>query len=177
MAYNFFMPFKNLLLAFLILLPLKIFAAGYTSLGFMYISEDRGPENGTSSITRTLIDFGAGKIWGNGFILGFKYGSEQNEYPTGSLNRTGLGPSAGWMKSKSQGFYIMGTYFINPSLSGGYKGKGTQIDIGYRFALDKVSIGPQLSQKSFTFDEIDGNTVPAWKDNRIDPYFTVWIDF
>lgn len=172
------MPFKKLLLATtLVLFPLKSFSAGYAMIGFMYISEDRGTEGATSTITRTLIDFGAGKVWGNGFTLGFKYGSEQNEYPSGSMNRTGLGPSVGWMKSKNQGFYIMGTYFLNPSLSGGYKGKGTQIDIGYRFMLDKVSIGPQLSQKSFTFDEMDGNTVPAWKDNRIDPYFTVWIDF
>lgn len=157
---------------------MKTFAAGYTTLGFMYISEDRGVDGGTSSITRTLIDFGAGKIWGNGFALGFKYGSEQNEYPGGSMNRTGLGPSIGYLHKKNQGFYIMGTYFINPALSGGYKGNGTQVDIGYRFALDKVSIGPQLSQKNFTFDEIDGSPIsPAYVDNRVDPYFTVWIDF
>lgn len=172
------MPFKNILLALLVLLPLKTFAAGYTHLGVMYISEDRGVPGSSQQVSRTLIDFGAGKIWGNGFTFGFKYGSEQNEYPEGSLNRTGLGPSAGWMKSKSQGLYFMGTYFINPSMSGGYKGKGTQFDIGYRFALDKVSIGPQLSQKSFTYDEVNGVTIsPAYKDNRVDPYFTVWIDF
>lgn len=172
------MNHKQIFLALLFLFPLKTLAAGYTTLQFMYISEDRGVEGSSQQVSRTLIDFGVGKIWGNGFTLGIKYGSEQNEYPGGSMNRTGLGASAGWMKSKSQGFYIMGTYYINPSLSGGYKGKGTQADIGYRFALDKVSIGPQLSQKNFVYDEVDGMSIsPAYKDSRVDPYFTVWIDF
>lgn len=171
------MSVKNLLLAFLVLLPLKTFASGYTRLSLMYMSENRG-FGSTANTSRTLIDFGAGKIWGNGFTLGGMYGSEKNEYATESLNRTGLGPTIGWMKSKSQGFYILATYFINPTMTGGYKGSGHQIDMGYRFMLDKVSIAPQLSQKSFEFDEINGTPMnPAYQENRVDPYFAVWIDF
>lgn len=172
------MTIKNLVLALLVILPLKSFAGGYTHLGFMYISEDRGITGSSSQVNRTMIDFAAGKMWGNGFCAGIKYGSEQNEYPTGSANRTGLGASIGWMKAKSQGLYVMATYFPNPTMSGGFKGHGTQMDIGFRFALDKVSIGPQLSQKSFTYDDLNGMTInPPFEDKRVDPYFTVWIDF
>lgn len=171
------MPFKNLLLALFLILPLKTFASGYTRLALMYMSENSG-QGSTAQTSRTLIDFGAGKIWGNGFTLGGMYGSEKNELATQSLNRTGLGPTIGWMKSKSQGFYILATYFVNPTMTGGYKGNGHQIDIGYRFMLDKVSIAPQLSQKHFSYDEVNGTPIsPPYEENRVDPYFSVWIDF
>lgn len=171
------MSVKNLFLAFLVILPLKTFASGYTRLAIMYMSESSG-QGSTSEASRTLIDFGAGKLWGNGFTLGGMYGSEKNEYSTYSRNRTGIGPTIGWLKSKTQGFYILGTYFINPTMTGGFKGKGHQIDIGYRFMLDKVSIAPQLSQKSFSYDEVDGMPIsPSYEENRVDPYFAVWIDF
>lgn len=169
---------KTILLTFLILIPLQTFAAGYTRLGFMYQSEKRGISGATYDLTRNLLDFGAGKVWANGFNLGFLYGTETNNYVAGAEQRSGIGPTLGWMKSKSQGFYIYGTYFPNLTLTGGYKGKGTQIDIGYKFALEKVSIGPQLSQKSFEYDEQNGTSLSnSYQDNRIDPYFTVGIDF
>jgi hypothetical protein len=169
---------KNILLALLVLLPLQTFAAGYTRLGFMYQSEKVGSSGSTNDVTRTLLDFGAGKVWPNGFNLGFLYGSESNNYASGAQQRTGIGPTVGWMKNKSQGFYIMGTYFVSLTLTGGYKGKGSQIDLGYKFALDKVSIGPQFSQKTFEYNELNGTDLTnPYQDSRIDPYFTVWIDF
>lgn len=169
---------KNIILALLVLLPLQSFAAGYGSLAFMYQSEKRGTSGSTSDQTRTMIDFSAGKVWANGFTLGFKYGTENNDYTNGAQNRTGLGPTVGWMKNKSQGFYILGTYFVSLAMTGDYKGKGTQIDLGYRFMLDKLAIGPQLSSKTLEYTEHAGSTMsPSYVENRIDPYFTVWIDF
>lgn len=49
------MPFKNLLLAFLVLLPLKSFSAGYTRIALMYMSENSG-QGSTAQTSRTLID-------------------------------------------------------------------------------------------------------------------------
>ena len=153
-------------------------AAGYSRLALMYLSEKEGSEGSAVETSRTLIDFGAGHLFGNGFTLGGMYGSEKNETATQSLNRTGIGPTIGYMKSKSQGFYFLGTYFINPSATGGLKGTGTQLDIGYRFQLDKISIAPQFSKKSFKYTKMNDTELnPATVDDRIDPYFVVWIDF
>lgn len=172
------MSFKKLIPFFLLAFPLTSFAGGYTRLGLMYLSEKYGTEGSATETSRTLIDFGAGHFFSNGFTLGGMYGSEKNEQATQSLNRTGIGPTIGYMKSKSKGFYFLGTYFINPSATGGLKGNGTQIDIGYRFELDKVSIAPQFSKKSFKYTKMNGADLnPATVDDRIDPYFVVWIAF
>ncbi|AZZ37021.1 hypothetical protein CIK05_09520 [Bdellovibrio sp. qaytius] len=172
------MSFKNLLTIVLLFLPINVFAGGYSRIGIMYLTEKIGIEGSATETSRTLIDFGAGHLFGNGFTLGGMYGSEKDETATQSLNRTGIGPTIGYMKSKSQGFFILATYFINPSLTGGYKGTGTQIDLGYRFQLDKISIAPQFSKKTFKYTKLnDVDINPAYVDDRIDPYFVVWIDF
>lgn len=153
-------------------------AAGYVRIGTMYMSDSSGTEGATTNTSRTMIDLGAGKIYGNGFTLGGMYGSEKYDNGTSTANRTGIGPTVGYAKNKAAGFFILGTYFINPTLTGGYKGNGYQIDIGYRFALDSISIAPQFSKKSFTYDEQSGQTLsPAYVEDRIDPYFVVWIPF
>jgi hypothetical protein len=172
------MSFKKLVPLLFFVLPLTSQAGGYARLDIMYLSEKEGTEGSAVEVSRTLIDFGAGHLFGNGFTLGGMYGSEKNETATQGLNRTGIGPTIGYMKSKSQGFYFLGTYFLNPSATGGLKGNGTQLDIGYRFQLDKVSIAPQFSKKSFKYTKAnDVELNPPVVDDRIDPYFVVWIDF
>ncbi len=153
-------------------------AAGYVRIGTMYMSDSSGIEGSTTNTSRTMIDLGAGKLYANGFTLGGMYGSEKYDNGTSTSNRTGIGPTIGYMKNKAAGFFILGTYFINPTMTGGYKGNGYQIDVGYRFALDNISIAPQFSKKSFTYDEQSGQTLsPAYVEDRIDPYFVIWISF
>lgn len=172
------MSFKNLLLVVSFLLPINAFAGGYTRIAVMYLTDKIGPEGSAVETSRTLIDFGAGHLFSNGFTLGGMYGSEKYDQSTQTLSRTGIGPTIGYMKSKSQGFFFLGTYFFNPSRTGGYKGTGTQLDVGYRFALDKISIAPQFSKKTFKYNEVNGIDLdPAEIDDRIDPYFVIWIDF
>lgn len=172
------MSFKNLFLVVLFLLPFKAFAGGYTRISLMYLSEKIGTEGAAVETSRTLIDLGAGHLFSNGFTLGGLYGSEKYDQATQTSSRTGIGPTIGYMKSKSSGFFFLGTYFINPTMAGGYKGTGTQFDVGYRFALDKISIAPQFSKKSFKYDEANGiEQNPPLVDDRIDPYFVIWISF
>ena len=153
-------------------------AAGYVRIATMYMSNSSGVEGSTTNTSRTMIDLGAGKLYANGFTLGGMYGSEKYDNGTSTSNRTGIGPTIGYMKNKAAGFFVLGTYFINPTMTGGYKGNGYQIDIGYRFALDTISIAPQFSKKSFTYDEQNGQSIsPAYVEDRIDPYFVVWIPF
>lgn len=172
------MSFKNILLAVLFLLPINAFASGYTRISVMYLSEKIGVEGSAVATSRTLIDLGAGHLFGNGFTLGGMYGSEKYDQSTQTASRTGIGPTIGYMKSKTAGFFFLGTYFINPTMTGGYKGTGTQLDVGYRFALDKISIAPQFSKKTFKYDEANGmEQNPPIVDDRIDPYFVIWIAF
>ncbi|MES2801223.1 MAG: hypothetical protein V4654_01920 [Bdellovibrionota bacterium] len=172
------MSVKNLLLVASFLLPINAIAAGYVRIAAMYLTEKIGTEGATAETSRTLIDFGAGHLFSSGFTLGGMYGSEKYDQSSQTVSRTGIGPTIGYMKSKSQGFYFLGTYFFNPSRTGGFKGTGTQLDVGYRFQLDKISIAPQFSKKSFKYDEVDGFPLdPAFVDDRIDPYFVIWIDF
>lgn len=154
------------------------FAGGYFRIDGMYLSDSSGSEGSTTNSSRTLIDIGAGHLFGNGFTLGGMYGSEKRNYSTYTLDRVGVGPTIGYMKSKTQGFYFLGTYFINPTMTGGYSGTGYQLDIGFRFALDKISIAPQFSRKHFKFTEQNDVALsPAYIDDRIDPYFVIWIAF
>lgn len=172
------MSFKNLLLVALLLLPVNVFAGGYTRIAFMYMSDKIGSEGSAVETSRTLIDFGAGHLFNNGFSLGGMYGSEKYDQSTQTLSRTGIGPTIGYMKSKTQGFYFLGTYFINPTMTGGFEGTGTQLDVGFRFALDKISIAPQLSKKTFKYTKVNGIDLdPTYIDDRIDPYFVIWIAF
>jgi hypothetical protein len=160
-----------------ILISRITFAAGYVRIDTMYMSESSG--QGTSTdISRTLIDFGAGHLFANGFTLGGMYGSEKINANTYTLDRTGIGPTIGYMTSKSKGFYGLATYFFNPTLTGGYKGTGYQLDLGFRFELEKVSIAPQLSKKHFSYDEVNGTPItPPYEEDRIDPYFVIWISY
>lgn len=172
------MSLKKILLVVLLLLPINALAGGYTRIGVMYLSEKIGSEGSAVETSRTLIDFGAGHVFGNGFTLGGMYGSEKYDQSTQTASRTGIGPTIGYMKSKSQGFYFLGTYFINPSMTGGLEGTGTQLDVGFRFALDKISIAPQFSKKSFKYTKANGFDLdPPIIDDRIDPYFVIWIAF
>jgi len=172
------MSVKNLLLVASLLLPINTFAGGYTRFSFMYLTEKIGVEGSAVETSRTLIDLGAGHLFNNGFTLGGMYGSEKYDQSTQTSSRTGIGPTIGYMKNKSSGFFFLGTYFVNPTMTGGYKGTGTQLDVGYRFALDKISIAPQFSKKSFKYDEANGvEQNPPLIDDRIDPYFVVWISF
>lgn len=153
-------------------------AAGYVRIATMYMSDSSGTEGATTDTSRTMIDLGAGKLFPNGFTIGGMYGSEKYDNGSSTSNRTGIGPTIGWVKNKASGFFVLGTYFINPTMTGGYKGKGYQIDIGYRFDLENISIAPQFSKKSFSYDEQNGQSIsPAYVEDRIDPYFVVWIPF
>lgn len=168
---------KAIIFMFSLFISQNSFAGGYVRISTMYMSSGSSQDSSTET-SRTLIDFGAGHLFANGFTLGGMYGSEKVNYGTSTADLTGIGPTFGYMTSKSKGFYGLATYFLNPTLTGGYKGNGYQLDIGFRFELEKVSIAPQLSKKHFSFDEVNGAPIsPPNEVDRIDPYFVVWISY
>lgn len=172
------MRIKKYLLAVLVLTlftTTQAKAASYMKLGTVYMSED----NGGDTRSRLLLDLGGGWIGSSGLTLGFLYSTEKSTVSNGSsADRTSFGPNIGYASKKEEGWYFIGTYFLSSTTNTGFKGTGNQIDIGYKFAINKVSFAPQLSRKQYTYTSLDGNDLdPAYTEGRIDPYFVVWIDF
>lgn len=167
-----YIPF--LALALTLLTP-QAQAASYARLGAVYMSQD----NGGDTHSRLLLDLGGGWIANNGFTLGFLYASEKNNISNGtSYDRTSFGPNIGYASKKEEGWYVIGTYLLSSTTTTGLKGTGYQIDVGYKFQINKVSFAPQLSKKQFTYTTQDGNDLhPTYTEGRIDPYFVMWIDF
>lgn len=163
-----------IVIAFALLTPTAQ-AASYARLGAVYMSQD----NGGDTHSRLLLDLGGGWIANNGFSLGFLYASEKNNISNGaSYDRTSFGPNIGYASKKEEGWYILGTYLMSSTTTTGLKGTGNQIDVGYKFQINKVSFAPQLSKKQFTYTTQDGNDLnPTYSEGRIDPYFVMWIDF
>ncbi|MBC7457905.1 MAG: hypothetical protein H7235_06480 [Bdellovibrionaceae bacterium] len=159
----------------LILFATQAFAASYARLATVYMSED----NGGDTHSRLLLDLGGGWIANNGLTLGFLYASEKNTISNGSsYDRTSFGPNIGYASKKEEGWYVIGTYLMSSTTTTGLKGKGNQIDVGYKFQINKVSFAPQLSRKQFTYTTQNGNDLSSnYSEGRIDPYFVMWIDF
>ena len=176
---------KNKLIVLLQFIVLSVlsqpaFSGGYLKIDTMFISNSSGMEGGTidDRSSRTMMNFSAGQTFSNNVSLGVIYSSDKWETRTYAFDKVGLGLSLGYIKGKGKGPFIFTHYYPAPTMTGGYKGAGYQIDLGYRFQLDKVSIAPQLSKKVFTFNELNGEKIdPAYIDDRIDPYFVMWIDF
>jgi hypothetical protein len=151
-------------------------AGGYFRLGAMYIAEQRGLEGATSDVTRTMWDIGGGYVGSQGWTVGLLYGTEKINSGS-SFDRSSFGPSVGWATRKDDGPYAMGTYFLSPTMSGGFKGTGYQFDVGYKFKIRNISFAPQISKKHFEYDDQNGQAIdPKFIDDRIDPYFVVWVD-
>lgn len=159
----------------LTLLSTSAEAASYMKLGTVYMSED----NGGDTHSRLLLDLGGGWIANSGLTLGFLYATEKNTVSNGaSADRTSFGPNIGYASKKEQGWYVIGTYLLSSTTTSGLKGTGYQIDVGYKFQINKVSFAPQLSKKQYDYTTQDGNDLnPTYSEGRIDPYFVVWIDF
>jgi hypothetical protein len=63
---------------------------------------------------------------------------------------------------------------VPTSVPGSASGWGYQIDLGYKFAIRRISFAPQISYKDYEDKISDSSTVTQ---TYIDPYFVIWIDF
>ncbi len=161
-----------LFLALTVLIPLKSFSKSYMKLGTIYMAENTG----SGSTSRLWLDIGGGYLNPQGWNLGFLYSTEKSNYAGGSsVDRSSYGPTLGWSTTKDTGPYLLATYYLSSSKTNNSKGNGYQIDGGYKFALEKVSLALQLSQKHFKYD--DQNGFAGYTEDRIDPYFVVWVEF
>lgn len=136
-------------------------------------------EGATGDTKRTLLDLGGGYVQeSKGWAVGALYATDKTSSGSGEADRTAMGPMFGWISQKDNGAYVFGTYFLSANLTGGYTGNGYQFDVGYKFAVRKVSFGAQLSKKHITFDKLNGQSIsPKYVEDKIDPYVVMFIDF
>jgi hypothetical protein len=134
--------------------------------------------------------------------LGGMYQVEQDSintsgYSSDSLNnssksnRASYGPSLGYI---TEALHLNFTYFIESkwnletttSTGNGtyaYSGAGFQGDIGYKFPLWGMLIGPQLSYRKFTYDKLSTNNgsaltiTPKLEDDTFEPSLVIFLFF
>lgn len=147
-----------------------------------YSSYDLTRQNNTgeAEVTTTRYDLRFGYIMDMGLTLGAIYASDTEDYGSSDQVTTSYGVSVGYVADQ---FAILGHYFLSSEQDPGsdaFEGTGIQIDLTYLFEISgSVAFGPQLSYKSFTWDERadSGSLDQARKLTRIDPYFQFWFRF
>lgn len=152
-------------------------ADGYFKGGFLYQNDKSGSEGTSSSLSRQLMEFGGGYL-DAGWMYGFLYAMDNTSAGSGATaSRTAMGPSIGWMSTKDTGPYAMATYFYSATMDT-LTGSGYQLDVGYKFAVRRISFGAQLSKKYITFDKSSGTAItPKYIEDKIDPYFIMIVTF
>ena len=156
---------------FVIAIADDAYAEGYFRIGGSYMSSKVESSSSTSDSSRLLIDIGAGYIAEKGWSLGGLYSLESSDSDPKAYGLTG-----GWISRSENGFYALGTYFIKASDSSYSSGWGYQADLGYRIALRRVLIAPQISYKKYTYD-VDTTGDETISISHIDPMVVMWVDF
>lgn len=172
------MPNK-LIFTFLVafLTTTSAFADGYFKGALLYQNDKSGTEGAQGSTTRQVIDIAAGYLDPKGWMYGLLYAMDSSSAGGGSLNRTAMGPSIGWMSMKDNGPYIMATYFYTAKMDP-MEGTGFGLDVGYKFAVRRIAFGFQLSKRTITYDKANGAAMsPKYVEDKLDPAFVMLVTF
>lgn len=176
----------------------KPFLVGF---GAFYKAESR-KRSAKSDTSSYLADLRLAYAVADSLYLGATYGldvenietsgyASASDNSTSELNRQSYGPTFGYFRSN---FFSFITYHLNStwkvSSKGSstnteeeYTGTGFQLDVGVILPLGSVSIGPQLSYKTFTYKKLKSNggssssISPAFKDDKLEPQLTIWTSF
>jgi len=155
------------------------FADGYFKAGLLYSSDKSGTEGSAGDTTRNVMEFAVGYLNPKGVAYGVLHSTDKTTFGGGSIERTAMGPSIGWVSPKDNGPFVMATYFYSAKYNtGNMTGTGFGLDFGYKFSVRKVSFGAQLSKKQITYDKADGNPMePKYIEDKLDPSFIMLITF
>lgn len=170
-------------LANVILVALMGFVVGFSSSAqaqsiffgpsFLYTTSTSNNEGTETEQTRMDYDIKLGALLSSSIYVGGIYAQSNFESQTGSSvteqTRTSYGASVGYMQPA--GWFVIGHYFITSEFERSSTvtdqgGSGFQLDIGYLFDLgSSITLGPQISYKTFTYTERDSGTVTTDLDD------------
>lgn len=149
----------------------------YLKGAFLYQNDKSGNDGTSNSLSRTVMDFAAGYMDPKGWMYGGLYSNDSYTSGSTSASRTAMGPSIGYMSTKENGPFGMFTYFYTATM-GTMGGSGTQLDVGYKFAVRKMSFGAELSKKNITFDKSNGVALTTkYVEDKLDPYVFMMVVF
>lgn len=142
--------FKSLIVAILIFVTTSANAAVVFIPSFFYYSRTQEQGGSESEYTQQIINLKLGSA--NGLYWGFAYDMESIDSGSNDQDRSSYGGSIGYMTG---GWSFIGTYYLSSELED-YEGSGYAIDVGHIFGLGSINIGPLLSYRNFTYDELNG---------------------
>lgn len=152
-------------------------ADAYFKGAFLYENDKSGNDGTSNSSSRQVLDFAGGYLDPKGWMYGALYSMDTASSGTSSASRTAMGPAIGYMSTKENGAFGMFTYFYTATM-GTLGGSGIQLDVGYKFAVRKLSFGAQFSKKNITFDKSNGVALTTkYIEDRLDPYIFMLIVF
>ncbi len=162
-----------LVLVFISMMSFTANAAVYFTPSLFYMKYE--VEQGTTSETElSIYNFKLGATLASGIYLGAVYDMEAID----DDDRTSLGLGVGYIMNEWN-FHF--TYFLTSERDSGaseYTGTGMNFEIGYLFKVGAVSVGPTLTYRMFTYDELDDVTLsPEREENRFLPYVTFQFMF
>ncbi len=128
----------------------------------------------TSESELTIYNIKLGKSFANGIYVGGVYDTEE----INDDERTSIGLSGGYIKN---GWNFHLTYFLKSEYTSGtseFTGTGFNVEVGHVFDVGAWGIGPTLTYRTFTYDEVDGASLAEDVEyNRILPYLTFQFKF
>lgn len=148
-------------------------AAVYFTPSLFYMKYEQ--KQGTTGETElSIYNFKLGTTLASGLYLGAVYDMESID----DDDRTSLGLGVGFIKNEWN-FHF--TYFVTSEKDSGtseYTGTGMNFEIGYLFKVGSWSVGPTLTYRMFTYDEVnDVSLNPELEENRFLPYVSFQFMF
>ncbi len=144
----------------------------YLSL-YRKTSETNGVET-----TQLNWDFKLG-IEDGKLYYGLIYATEDQSNTGPIYTRTSYGPTIGY--NGANGYAHLSYFFSSEFEAGGatvLEGTGFQFDVGYLFKLTgALSVGPQITYKTFEYDETDTGAPIDREDTILEPYVVLRYDF
>lgn len=141
---------------------------------WFYMTYDTEQGATTTESELSIYNFKLGAVQGSGLYFGAVYDMEDITED----QRTSMGAGIGYVKG---GWNFHLTYFLKSELEVGnteYSGYGYNFEIGYLFGLGSWSLGPSLTYRYFSYDDIDGADLdPEYENTRLLPYVTFQFQF
>lgn len=130
-----------------------------------YYTREESQGGSTTEFNQQIINVKLGYMDG-GLYFGFAYDMESRDSGGTSRDRKSTGGTIGYMNNN---WNLMGTYYFSSEYDD-YDGTGYAVDLGYIISLSRLSFGPLLTYRHFSYDKQGGARLdPELEHNNLLP--------